>query len=104
MTFEQLYNAIKAYADEHNLTPAQLAAATQRQVATALSLSAADKILLGRCWDSLRGRVKQAWLEEEEEGKFQAFLADVQAKILLRFPTATFSREGSRYIVDVGGA
>lgn len=104
MTFDELYTAIKTYADANNMTLAQLAKVKQRQVANALSLSKADQVLLGRCWDSLRQRVRDQWREDEAEGKFQAFVADVMTKVKQRFPLATFSREGDgRFIIDING-
>lgn len=104
MTFDELYTAIKTYADTKNMTLAQLAKVKQRQVANALSLSKADQVLLGRCWDSLRRRVRDQWREDEAEGKFQAFVADVMTKVKQRFPLATFSREGDgRFIIDING-
>jgi len=104
MTFEELYNAIKTYADGQGLTLAQLAAVKQHQVAAALNLSAADRLRLGASWDSLRGRIRNAWLEAAEDGKFQAFRADVEQIIRSRFPLVTITREGpGRFLVDING-
>ena len=104
MTFEELYNAIKTYADSHSMTLAQLANVKQHQVAAALNLSDADRMRLGASWDSLRGRIRAAWEEDAEAGKFDRFRAEVQARILAVWPQATFRREGPGvFVIDING-
>jgi len=103
MTLEQLYQAFKNYADLHDITPAQLANATQKQIATALSLSPEDKLLLGRCWDSLRQRVKTAWKQETEQSELDALKAQAATWLAQYFPNAEWEREGDVITIYLKG-
>lgn len=93
LTFDWLYTQIKSYADEHELTPAQLQNATQRQVATALNLDANQRCKLGTCWNSIRGKIKQQWQADKEAADYQRFITAARDRILAVFPEAEFERE-----------
>lgn len=103
MTYEQLYQAIKTYAEVNNLTLQQLANATQRQVVNALALEAEDKLLLGRCWNSLRDRVRRDWKQETEASELDALKAQAAAWLSQYFPQAQWEREGDTVHIYLRG-
>lgn len=103
MTFEQLYTAIKNYAETNSITPQQLQNATQKQVIAALALNAEDKLLLGKCWNSLRDRVKKAWKQETEQSELQALQAQAATWLSQYFPDATWEREGDIVTIYLRG-
>jgi len=103
MTFEQLYQAIKNYVDINNITIQQLANATQLQVANALSLSPEDRLLLGKCWNSLRERVKNEWKRETEQSELNALKNQAATWLSQYFPNAEWEREGDTVIIYLKG-
>jgi hypothetical protein len=93
-TFESVRAKVRAYVDTNGITPAQLAAVKPYQVANALSLTDAERAVMGRCWNSLRRQIVDAWRLEKEAADYQRFVTAARDRILAQFPNAAFEREG----------
>jgi len=103
MTFDQLYNAMKTYAEDNDMTPAQLAKATQRQVVNALELTGEDRSMLLSSWDSLRRRVYDAWKEETRKSELEALKAQAAVWLAQYFPNAEWERQGDIVTIYLRG-
>ncbi len=98
-----LYQEIKQYIIDNNITLQQLSNATQFQVINVLNLNKEEARDLGRCWNGMKNRYKEEKKEEVRTQELVDFKTLAKNWITDRYPDAQFERENREIKIYLDG-